>query len=111
MSYKRYVNVFRGGVQILKLIRYHFVIPLLLLVINIVLTLLLIEELIDASDPNYGTFSLLTPFIGLISFIYIRMFVERRHTLLVRTLQSLNWIFILFPIIILLMTIALFTNY
>ena len=86
-------------------------IPLLLLVINSIFTLFLIEELIDATDPNYGALGLFTPVIAVISFIYIRKFVERKHTFFVRMLQGLNWIFILFPIIIFLWGIVLMVNY
>jgi hypothetical protein len=73
-------------------------IPLILFVINLIFTAFLIEELIDASDPNYGVTGFFTPIIGLISFIYIRKLKGKNSILLLRVLQLFNWIFIIFPI-------------
>lgn len=74
-------------------------IPLLLLVINIILFSLLVEELIDASMPNYGgPFKLLTPVFGSISFFYIEKRQAKMNKFLMWLLQGLNWLFIIFPI-------------
>lgn len=86
------------------------VIPSLLLVINIIFTLFLIEELIDATDPNYGSLALLTPVISVISLIYIKKFVVKKHVF-IRMLKVLNWFFILFPILILLWGVLIMINY
>ena len=85
--------------------------PLLILVLNIIFFLFLMEELIDASDPNYGAWGLSTPVLGFISFLYIRKFVEKKSNTLIRTLQGLNWIFILFPIVIFFYGIYQMVNY
>ncbi|WP_085994132.1 hypothetical protein [Oceanobacillus senegalensis] len=72
-------------------------IPLLLLVINIILFCFMVEELIDASVPNYGgPFNLLTPLFGLISFFYIRKYTAKKNRFLIWLLQGLNWFFIIF---------------
>lgn len=81
-----------------KVKRFKLWIPLLLLLINIILTSFLVEELIDASPPNYGDLAFLTPIIGLISFAYIRTSTEKNYTPLIWILQGLNFFFILLPI-------------
>jgi len=86
-------------------------IPLLILVLNIIFFSFLIEELIDASAPNYGAWGLSTPVLGFISFLYIRKFVEKKSGTLIRTLQGLNWVFILFPIVIFFYGIYQMVNY
>lgn len=92
-------------------LRNNSVIPSLLLVINIIFTLFLIEELIDATDPNYGSLALWTPVIAVISLIYIKKFVVKKNTVFIRILQVLNWFFILFPILILLWGMFIMMNY
>lgn len=78
--------------------KINLLIPLFLLVINLIFSAFLIEELIDASEPNYGVTGFFTPIIGLISFIYIRKLAGKKMILLLRVLQLFNWIFIIFPI-------------
>ncbi len=91
---------------------FNLLIPLLLLVLNVILLSFLIEQLIDASEPNYGGgWSLSTPVFGLISFIYIRKFVEIKSNSLKWILQGLNWLFILFPIAAFLYGVILMVNY
>lgn len=63
-----------------KLNMFKLWIPLSLLLINIILSMFLIEELIDVSPPNHGVLSFLTPIIGLISFMYIRNSTEKKYT-------------------------------
>lgn len=75
-----------------------YIFPLVLLVVNIVLIAFLLEELMDETDPNYGTLSLLAPIFAIISMLYLRKFGEAKKTGFVRLLQGLNWIFIVFPI-------------
>ena len=78
--------------------QFHLAIPLVLLIINLVLFSFLMEELIDASPPNYGGgMQLMTPVFGLVSFLYIRK-TEGPKPSSVWILQSLNWLFIVFPI-------------
>lgn len=78
-------------------------IPMLLLIINIVLFSFTVEELIDASAPNYGgPFKLLTPVFGLISLIYIRKHHSRMNKSLIYLLQGLNCFFIFSPLAIIL---------
>lgn len=84
-----------------KIKKFHLWIPLFLLGINIIFIAFMTEELIDASPPNYGSLGFLMPIIGLISFSYIRKFKGKEFIGLKRGLQVLNWIFILFPVIIL----------
>lgn len=92
--------------------KFNLLIPLLLLVLNIILLSFLIEELIDASEPNYGgLWSLSTPVFGLISFIYIRKFIGKKPVFLIWILQGLNWVFILFPIAIFFYGMFLMVNY
>ena len=81
--------------------KFHLWIPLILLGVNIVFFAFMIDELIDASPPNYGWLGFLMPIIGLISFSYVKKFKEEKPVVLKRLLQGLNWIFILFPVIIL----------
>ncbi len=78
--------------------KVNILIPLFLLVINFIFSAFLIEELIDASEPNYGVTGLFTPVIGLISFLYIRKVEGKKQNVLFRVLQLFNWIFIIFPI-------------
>lgn len=81
-----------------KLKQFHLAIPLVLLVINLVLFSFLMEELIDASPPNYGGgMQLMTPVFGLISFLYIQK-TEGPKPSSLWIFQSLNWLFIVFPI-------------
>lgn len=84
--------------MVAKVKRFKLWIPLLLLLINSILTSFLIEELIDASPPNYGSLAFLTPIIALISFAYIRKATDKKFTLLRWILQGLNWIFIVLPL-------------
>ncbi|MDS9470927.1 hypothetical protein [Sporosarcina pasteurii] len=91
-----------------KIKEFHFWIPLFLLGINIVFLAFMIEELIDASPPNYGSLGFLMPIIGLISFLYIRKFKGKKFAGLKRGLQVLNWLFIIFPVIILCIFILAF---
>lgn len=81
-----------------KLKQFHLAIPLVLLVISLVLFSFLMEELIDASPPNYGGgMQLMTPVFGLISFLYIQK-TEGPKPSSLWIFQSLNWLFIVFPI-------------
>lgn len=75
-------------------------IPLVLFFSNHVLITFLIAELVDATEPNSGILGFLTPILALISFFYIRRFGRQNHGSLVRFLQWLNWLFIIFPIIV-----------
>ncbi|ALS76335.1 hypothetical protein AUC31_14520 [Planococcus rifietoensis] len=78
--------------------QFHLSIPLVLLAINLVLFSFLMEELLDASPPNYGGgMQLMTPVFGLVSFLYIRK-TEGPKPSGVWILQALNWLFIIFPI-------------
>lgn len=77
---------------------YKLWFPLILLMINVIFISLLIEELVDATSPNYGGFGLLTPFIALISFFFIRKRVEHRNSPLMKILQIINGLFVIFPI-------------
>jgi hypothetical protein len=77
--------------------KMNLLIPVFLFVINLIFSAFLIEELIDASDPNYGVTGFFTPLVGLISFIYIRKLAGKKP-LLLRGLQLFNWIFIIFPL-------------
>ncbi|RDI37926.1 hypothetical protein [Falsibacillus pallidus] len=76
----------------------NILIPLLLFVINLLFSAFLIEELIDASDPNYGVAGFFTPIIGLMSLIYIRKLEGENLIPLLRFFQICNWMFIIFPI-------------
>ncbi|MDV2582794.1 hypothetical protein [Alkalibacillus haloalkaliphilus] len=78
--------------------KFNLWIPLLLLLLNVILTSFLIEELLDATEPNYGFLGFLTPIVALISLVYIRKFKGEAHGFLVRILQALNWLFIILPI-------------
>ncbi|MDH5164181.1 hypothetical protein MHI39_24460 [Heyndrickxia sp. FSL K6-6286] len=91
--------------------KMNILLPLLLLVINLIFSAFLIEELIDASDPNYGVAGFFTPIIGLISFIYIRKCAGKKINLLLRVLQLFNGIFIIFPIAIFFYGIIIMVNY
>lgn len=77
-------------------------IPLLLLLVNIVLTSLIIQELLDTTGKVYGIFGLLTPILAIISFFYIRN--KNSMSPLIIFLQGLNGFFVLFPIIVLLVS-------
>ncbi|WP_027964000.1 hypothetical protein [Halalkalibacillus halophilus] len=72
-------------------------IQLLLLLFNIIFISFLIEELIDATEPNYGGLAFFTPIIALISLLYIRNLKSEIRSYLFRSLQVLNWFFIIFP--------------
>ncbi|TMN22245.1 hypothetical protein FH966_04355 [Lentibacillus cibarius] len=87
---------------------FHLWVPLLLLGINIIFLVFIIEELIDASPPNYGGLGFLMPVIGLISFTYIRNYAKEKPVLLIWILQGLNWFFIFFPVVILIVFILAF---
>ncbi|MFJ7933794.1 hypothetical protein [Sporosarcina sp. NPDC096371] len=92
--------------------KFNLLIPLLFLVLNFIFLSFLIEELIDASEPNYGGgWSLSTPVFGLVSFIYIRKFVEKKSSSLIWILQGLNWFFILFPIAVFFYGVFIMVNY
>lgn len=88
--------------------KIHLWIPILLLFINIFLTYFLIDELIDASPPNYGYLAYFTPIIGLISFLYIRKATNKNYTILIWVLQGLNWLFIAFPFVVILFLMSYF---
>lgn len=84
-------------------------IPLSLLAINLILFSFTVEELIDASLPNYGgAYKLLTPVFGLISFSYIQRHQAKMNKFLIWLLQGLNWIFILTPIVIMIVFMLAF---
>lgn len=91
--------------------KVNLLIPLFLLVINLIFSAFLIEELIDASEPNYGVTGLFTPVIGLISFIYIRKLEGKKKIFLLIVLQLFNWIFIIFPIAVFFYGIIIMVNY
>ncbi len=80
--------------------KINILFPLLFFVINLLFSAFLIEELSDASDPNYGITGFFTPITGLISFIYIKKFAEVKLNVLLRFLQLFNMVFIIFPIIV-----------
>lgn len=86
-------------------------IPLFLFAINLIFSAFLIEEIIDASDPNYGLTGFFTPIISLVSFIYIRKFVGKNLPFLLRVLQLVNLIFIIFPITVFFYGIVIMVNY
>jgi|GEM_PF-6705915 len=78
--------------------QFRLAIPLVLLAINLVLFSFLLEELVDASPPNYGGgMQLMTPVFGLVSFLYIRK-TQGPKPSGVWILQALNWLFMIFPI-------------
>ncbi len=79
--------------------RINLWIPLLLLLFNIIFISFLVEELLDASEPNYGFLGFLTPIIALVSLLYIKKFKRENLSYLVRIIQGLNWVFIIFPIV------------
>lgn len=88
--------------------KFNLWISMVFLTVNLVLFSFLLEELIDASPPNYGGgFSLLTPLFGLISFLYIRI-SEGVKPSFVMILQLLNWLFILFPTTVIIISILTF---
>ncbi|WP_433746688.1 hypothetical protein [Falsibacillus pallidus] len=78
--------------------KVSILIPLILFAINLLFSAFLIEELIDASDPNYGVTGFFTPIIGLMSLIYIRKLEGKNRILLLRFFQLFNLVFIIFPI-------------
>lgn len=80
--------------------KMNFKIPLFILAINLIFSASLIEELINASDPNYGITGFFTPIFSLVSFIYIRKVAGKNLTFLLRVLQLINLIFIIFPIVV-----------
>ncbi|TMN18795.1 hypothetical protein [Lentibacillus cibarius] len=81
---------------------FHLWIPLLLMGINVISVGFMVEELIDASPPNYGAPLLfLTPIFGLISLSYISHYATKKNTLLIWLLQGLNCFFTIFPLIVL----------
>ncbi|MFP3323467.1 hypothetical protein R0K05_10170 [Planococcus sp. SIMBA_160] len=88
--------------------QFHLAIPLVLLVINLVLFSFLMEELLDASPPNYGGgFQLMTPVFGLLSFLYIRK-TEGPKPSGIWILQAANGLFIIFPIAVIIIFILAF---
>lgn len=88
--------------------QFHLAIPLVLLVINLVLFSFLMEELLDASPPNYGGgFQLMTPVFGLLSFLYIRK-TEGLKPSGIWILQAANGLFIIFPIAVIIIFILAF---
>ncbi|RDW17436.1 hypothetical protein [Oceanobacillus chungangensis] len=92
-----------------KLSKLKLWIPLLLLLINIILFSFTVEELIDASEPNYGGgFKLLTPVFGLISFFYIRKYLADTNRVLIWVLQGLNWFFIILPVAVIIIFMLAF---
>ncbi len=89
--------------------KFKLWIPLILLVINIILFSFTVEELIDASMPNYGgPFKLLTPVFGLVSFFYIRKHNAKINKFLIWLLQGSNCFFIVFPIAIIMIFMLAF---
>ncbi|ATP40157.1 hypothetical protein CSE16_08900 [Solibacillus sp. R5-41] len=92
--------------------KFNLLIPLILLVLNTIFLSFLIENIIDASEPHYGGgWELSTPIFGLISLIYIKKFTEKKSSALVRILQGLNWIFIIFPVVYFLSGVFIMINY
>lgn len=83
-------------------------IPVLLLLVNVIFTLFLVEELLDASEPNYGYLGFLTPIIAVLSFLYINKFIGDNPSYFVRVLKGFNWFFIIFPLLVLVMMILAF---
>lgn len=83
-------------------------IPLLLLLFNIIFTSFLVEELLDATEPNYGYLGYLTPIVALISFLYFKKFKRDNLSYLVRILQGLNWFFFILPIAVLMSFVLAF---
>jgi hypothetical protein len=82
--------------------------PLLLFFFNTILMSCLVEELLDATEQNYGFLGFLTPIFALISFLYIRKFDRENHSYLVRILQGLNCFFIIFPITVFMIFVLAF---
>ena len=71
----------------------------------------LMEELIDASPPNYGGgCQLMTPIFGLLSFLYIQK-TEGPKPSSVWILQALNWLFMIFPIAVILIFMLMFIDF
>ena len=92
--------------------KFNIIIPLLLLVLNSIFLSFLIEELIDATEPNYGGgLALTTPVFAFISFTYIRKFAKNNSSSSIRILQGLNLFFILFPVIIFFYGVFIMINY
>ncbi|SES28817.1 hypothetical protein [Salipaludibacillus aurantiacus] len=83
-----------------KVKKFKIRIPLVLLLFNSIFISFLVEELLDATEPNYGFLGFLTPLMALISLLYIRKFGRQNASLLKKMLQGLNWFFIIFPIIV-----------
>ncbi|MEC2072693.1 hypothetical protein [Alkalihalophilus marmarensis] len=81
-------------------VRFNKWIPITLLTVNLLLLLLLVEELIDATEPNYGVWSFLMPVFGWISFYYIRITSKGKVHVSLKIMQGLNVFFIVFPLII-----------
>lgn len=81
-------------------VRFNKWIPITLLTVNLLLFLLLVEELIDATEPNYGVWSFLMPVFGWISFYYIRITSKGKVHVSLKIMQGLNVFFIVFPLII-----------
>ncbi|MFK8794027.1 hypothetical protein [Planococcus plakortidis] len=91
--------------------QFHLAVPLALLVVNLVLFSFLMEELIDASPPNYGGgYQLMTPVFGLLSFLYIQK-TEGPKPSSVWILQALNWLFMIFPIAVILIFMLMFIDF
>ncbi|ADC51676.1 hypothetical protein BpOF4_18175 [Alkalihalophilus pseudofirmus OF4] len=81
-------------------VRFNKWISITLLTVNLLLLLLLVEELIDATEPNYGVWSFLMPVFGWISFYYIRITSKGKVHVSLKIMQGLNVFFIVFPLII-----------
>lgn len=90
--------------------KFHLWIPTIILLLNIVFTIFLIEELIDASEPNAGIFGMLTPLTSIISFLYIKH-VIRKLNFYLKILQLLNLFFISFPILLLIYGVFIMISY
>lgn len=60
--------------------QFHLAIPIVLLVVNLVLFSFLVEELLDASPPNYGGgMQLLTPVLASFHFSIFKRRKARSH--------------------------------
>lgn len=73
-------------------------VPLSLLVINILLSFIYLERLNNEPLPRFGLLGLIPVIIGVISFIYINRYSNRKTTLIIFA-QIFNIIFIIFPLI------------
>lgn len=81
--------------------------PILLLGINIIYISFLIKALFDAPAPVLGGFALLvSPLIASISIFYIgRKQFENKSGYVIQILQIINWLFIVFPVAVLILIV------